>query len=148
MTIVNFGRTITNPDFNGALVFAEMNSAFEKARQSSASMHWQSDCAFAGQRAHIRIAGSALVGKMMGAFKHLRIKDGGDLSSGLKIDLWHEAETSVACPANLVDLQNKYLWTSWEGEYGVTMGSLNDRYIACQRPSILICFDRQTRHIV
>jgi hypothetical protein len=148
MTGLNFRRRITNPDFNGALVFGEMKNAFEIAYKSSTSTRWERACSFAGQRVQIRIAGNALVHKMMGAFKHLRIKDNGNLSSQLKIDLWHEVETAVVCPADLVDLCTKSLWTSWEGEYGITMGSPNDRYIACQRPSTLTCFDREARHIV
>lgn len=148
MSSLNFGRTITKTDFDGALVFREMKSAFEKACASSLSTEWETDCTLAAQRVHIRIRGTELVKRMIRAFEHLRIKDAGNLSWGLIVDLWHEAETFVPCPVKLVDLQNKYLWTSWEGEYGVTMGSPNDRYIACQRPSILTCFDRQTRHLV
>jgi hypothetical protein len=148
MNSLILGRTISKPAFDGAAVFHEMTIAMEKAVASNTVQTWESDCTFAGKHVRIRIMGNALVKRMMRPFKHLLSQNGDRSSVRLRIDLWHEAETSVGCPVSLVNLQSKYFWTNWEGEYGLTLGSPSDRYIACQRPSILTCLDRQTEHLV
>jgi hypothetical protein len=84
---------------------------------------------------------------MAQAFQHLLAK-GNSLSAELKIDLWDEGDTPVSYPVNSEPVDERLLNSTSYVEFGLILGSLDDRFIGCQRPQVITWFDRQDQHIV
>jgi hypothetical protein len=134
-----------NPNGNSA--FHQMRTAFERAWTSHPDRRWQSSCTFAGRSARIRVVGHSLSEHIAEAFQHLLTK-GNPLSAALKIDLWDEGDTSVSCPVDSEPIEERLLKSTSYVEFGLIIGSLDDRYIGCQRPQVITWFDRSGQHLI
>lgn len=132
---------------HGAIAFDRMRIAFEKAWATDPCRRWESFCAFAGRSARLRVVGRGLSQKIAAAFQHLLEKDNAS-GADLKIDLWDEAETSVACPLISQPVEPRLLDSTSYVEFGLISGSLEDRFIGAQRPHTVTWFDRAGQHIV
>lgn len=124
-----------------------MRTAFERAWTSHASRRWESFCTFAGRPARLRVAGHGLSQKIAEAFRHLLAKENPS-GADLTIDLWDESDTSVSCPMNSEPVEQRLLNSTSYVEFGLILGSLDDRFIGAQRPQVVAWFDRLDRHIV
>lgn len=124
-----------------------MLAAFTRAWISHPGGRWESACTFAERRAHMRIVGSELAEQMMGVFSHLLGEKNG-AGSHLKIDLWDESETSISCPLKAEPVENHFKQSTWYVEFGLILGSSEDRFIGCQRPQVVTWFDRANQHLV
>jgi hypothetical protein len=132
---------------NGDIAFHQMRTAFERAWTSHPDRHWQSFCTFAGRPAQIRVAGQGLSEQIARAFQHL-LNNKNPSSATLKIDLWDEEDTSVSCPVNLEPVDERLLKSTSYVEFGLILGSLEDRFIGCQCPQVITWFDRSSQHLV
>jgi hypothetical protein len=132
---------------NGDSAFHGMRTAFERAWTSHPDRRWQSSSTFAGRTARIRVVGQGLSEQIARAFEHLLVEQNSS-SPELKIDLWDEEDTSVSCPVNKEPLDPRLLKSTSYVEFGLILGSLDDPYIGCQRPEVIIWFDRREQHIV
>ena len=124
-----------------------MRSAFKRAWTSHPGRRWESFCTFAGRPARIRVVGQGLSEQIAQSFQHL-LAQGNPLSTELKIDLWDEGDTSVSCPVNSEPIDERLLKSTSYVEFGLILGSLEDRYIGCQRLQVMTWFDRRDQHIV
>ena len=124
-----------------------MRTAFERAWTSHPGRRWESPCTFAGRRGWMRVVGHGLSEQVAQAFQHLLVP-GSPSSVGLKIDLWDEGDTSVYCPVNSVPVDERLLESTSYVEFGLILGSLEDRFIGCQRPQVITWFDRSDQHLV
>jgi hypothetical protein len=132
---------------NGAISFDLMRTAFERTWKSHPDRRWDSLCRFASRPARIRVVGQGLSEQIAQAFEHLLVKENSS-SPELKIDLWDEGDTSVACPVKTEPLDPHLLKSTSYVEFGLILGSLDDPYIGCQRPQVVTWFDRRKQHIV
>lgn len=132
---------------NGDSAFHQMRTAFERAWTSHSGRRWESLCTFAGRRGWMRVVGQGLSEQIAQAFQHLLIQ-GNPLNAELKIDLWDEGDTSVSCPVNSEPVDERLLKSTSYVEFGLIIGSLEDRYIGCQRLKVMTWFDRREQHIV
>jgi hypothetical protein len=132
---------------NGDSAFHQMRTAFERAWTGYPGRRWESCCIFAGRAARIRVVGQGLSEQIAQAFQHLLAKINPS-SAELTIDLWDEADTSVSCPVDIEPVDPCLLKSTSYVEFGLILGSLDDRYIGCQRPQVITWFDRREQHIV
>jgi hypothetical protein len=132
---------------NGDIAFHKMRTAFERAWTSHPDRRWESLCTFAGRCARMRVVGQGLLEQIAQAFQHLLAK-GNPLSTELKIDLWDEGDTSVSCPINSEPVDERLLKSTSYVEFGLILGSLEDRFIGCQCPQVITWFDRSEQHLV
>jgi hypothetical protein len=95
----------------------------------------------------MRVAGQGLSTQIAQAFQHLLVQ-GSRLSTELKIDLWDEGDTSVSCPIKSKPVDERLLQSTSYVEFGLILGSLEDRFIGCQRPQVLTWFDRSDQHVI
>lgn len=109
--------------------------------------HWESPCRFADRPAHLRIVGSGLAEHVMGVFSHLLVQ-GNRAGSHLKIDLWDGSETAISCPLKAEPVESDLLQSTWYVEFGLILGSPEDRFVGCQRPQVVTWFDRANQHLV
>jgi len=131
----------------GDVAFRQMRTAFERAWKSYPDRRWQSFCTLAGGRAEIRVVGQGLSEQIARAFQHL-LTNGNRSSPALKIELWDEGDTSVSCPVNLEPVDERLLKSTSYVEFGLILGSLEDRFIGCQCPQVITWFDRSSQHLV
>jgi hypothetical protein len=131
----------------GDFAFRQMQAAFERAWTTHADHRWQSSCTFAGRTARIRVVGQSLSEQIAQAFQHLLTK-GNPSAATLKVDLWDEGDTSVSCPENSQPVEERLLTSTSYIEFGLIIGSLDDRYIGCQRPQVITWLDRSDQHLV
>ena len=132
---------------NGDIVFHQMRVAFERAWTGHPGHRWESLCTFAGRRGWMRVVGKGLSEKIAQAFQHL-LGQGSPSSAELKIDLWDGGDTSVYCPVNSEPVDERLLESTSYVEFGLILGSLEDRFIGCQRPGVITWFDRSDQHLV
>lgn len=132
---------------NGDIAFHQMRIAFERAWTSHPDRRWQSFCTFAGRPAQVRVVGQGLSEQIARAFQHL-LNNRNPLSAALKVDLWDEGDTSVLCPVNLEQVDKRLLKSTSYVEFGLILGSLENRFIGCQCPQVVTWFDRSHQHLV
>jgi hypothetical protein len=132
---------------NGGIAFHRMRTAFERAWIGHPDRRWESFCTFAGRRTKIRVVGQGLSEQITRAFQHL-LNNGNRLRTALKIDLWDEGDTSVSCPLNLEPVDKRLLKSTSYVEFGLILGSLEDRFVGCQCPQVITWFDRSGQHLV
>jgi len=132
---------------HGDIAFHRMRTAFERAWTTHPGRRWESFCTFAGRPARLRVAGHGLSQKIAEAFRHLLAKEKPS-STDLTIDLWDESDTSVSCAVNSEPVEQRLLNSTSYVEFGLILGSLDDRFIGCQRPQVITWFDRRDQHIV
>ena len=134
-----------NPDGDSA--FHRMRTAFQRAWIGHPDRRWQSFCTFAGRTARIRVVGQSLSEQIAKAFHHI-LAQGNPSSAAFKIDLWDQRDTSISCPEKSQPVQERLLKSTSYVEFGLIIGSLDDRYIGCQRPQVVTWFDRSGQHLV
>jgi len=95
----------------------------------------------------MRVVGHGLSHQIGGAFQHLLVEENPS-SVDLKVDLWDECDTSVSCPVNSEPVEQRLLNSTSYVEFGLILGSLEDRFIGAQRPRVIAWFDRLDHHII
>ncbi len=140
-------EAVKRDNSSGDIAFHQMRTAFERAWTSHPGHRWESFCTFAGRPARLRVAGHGLSQKIAEAFRHLLAKEN-PAGADLTIDLWDEADTSVPCPVNSEPVEPRLLNSTSYVEFGLILGSLEDRFIGCQRPQAVTWFDRSGQHLV
>lgn len=140
-------ETTKQDSSEGESAFHQMRTAFEGAWADHPDRRWELLCTFAGRRSRIRVVGQGLSEQMGRAFQHL-VADGEPSGAELKIDLWDEMDTSVSCPLNSEPIDERLLKSTAYVEFGLILGSFDDRFIGCQRPQVITWFDRRDQHIV
>jgi hypothetical protein len=93
------------------------------------------------------VVGQGLSEQIARAFQHL-LNKGNPFSAGFKIDLWDEGDTSVSCPVNLEPVDERLQKSTSYVEFGLILGSLEDRFIGSQCPQVITWFDRSSQHLV
>jgi hypothetical protein len=131
----------------GDIAFGQMRTAFERAWTTHRDRRSESRCTFAGRTGCMRVVGQGLSTQMNQAFRHLLLQES-PLSVELKIDLWDEGDTSVSCPIKSQPVDERLLQSTSYVEFGLILGSLEDRFIGCQRPQVLTWFDRSDQHVI
>jgi hypothetical protein len=131
----------------GESAFHRMRSEFERAWRTHPDRRCESSRKFAGRTARLRLVGDGLSQHIGEAFGHLLIEMNPSIPS-LKIDLWDQSATSIACPVGSVSVEPRLLNTTSYVEFGLILASVDDRYIGCQRPQVITWFDRCNQHLV
>jgi hypothetical protein len=91
--------------------------------------------------------GQSLSEHIAQAFHHL-LAEGNRSSAELEINLWDEGDTSVSCPVNSEPVEERLLKANSYIEFGLILGSLEHRFIGCQRPQVITWLDRSGQHLV
>ena len=144
---MNFGTVTRQATLDGEIAFKEMLAAFTRAWMGHRAHRWESSFSFADRPVHMRIVGSKLAEQMMGVFSHLLVERNGT-GSHLKIDLWDESITSISCPLKAEPVEDHVMDSTWYVEFGLILGSSEDRFVGCQRPQVVTFFDRANQHLV
>jgi hypothetical protein len=130
---------------DGTHAFERMQASFEEASRKHPV--WHSSAMFAGRLAQIRIVGTELVQQMTPGIQHLLGVEANEAESGLKIDLWEEDATGIACPLESVKIDGPERAVWRQGEWGFTIGSCEDRFIGRRRLRMDMWLDREGQHI-
>jgi len=134
-------------DRGSGTAFHRMRAAFDGAWISHPDRRSEAFCTFAGRGARIRVVGQRLSEQMAQAFQHLLTKEN-HTRVALEIDLWDEGDTSISCPVKSEPINDQQLKANSYIEFGLVFGSLEDRYIGCQRPQMITWLDRSDQHLV
>ena len=140
-------ESVKRDNSNGDIAFHQMRTAFERAWTVHPDRRWESFCTFAGRRARMRVVGRGLSEQIARAFQHLLAK-GDPLSGELKIDLWDEGDTLITYPVHSEPIDEHLLKSTAYVEFGLILGSLEDRFIGCQCPQVITWFDRSGQHLI
>jgi hypothetical protein len=128
--------------------FQRMRAAFERAWTGDSNHRWQSSCMFAGRPARLRISGHGLAKEVARAFTHLLNEKSSEPHWALRIDLWDEQESGVVCPVESTPIEERLLSSTSYVEFGLIMGSVDERFVASQRSGIITWLDRERQHLV
>jgi hypothetical protein len=129
--------------FDGARAFKEMGEAFRETLNAKPNVLWQSHCSFAGHTGQIRILGKHLASCISQPFRHLLFEEKAVSAPQLTINLWDVNETDMPSP---IDVTDAVLESTANHQF--ILGSPNDRFVGCQSPQMITCFDRATGRIV
>ena len=145
---VRFRVAWSRDGFDGVTAFANMREAFERSLVAHALGLRECSYTFAGQRGRMRIVGPVLAERIARPFAHLRTRNQAAAAVNLQIDLWDESETGVPRPVDSLTERDETLRAGKDDEYGLVMGSPDDRYVGCRRPQMITWYDRATKHLV
>jgi hypothetical protein len=128
-------------------MFELMKSAFDSALTTDTALLSEQRCVFGGQPTQLRIIGRRLAGQILPALTHLMREDL-DRHAQLKIDLWDESEAAVSCPVRFIDNREPHS-PDWKNrQYGITIGSPDERFIGRRRFQTFMWMDRSFQHII
>jgi hypothetical protein len=134
--------------FDGPNAFERMRRCFEEGYKKHPTTVWHSSAVFAGRLAQIRIVGTQLVKQIAPAIRHLLGVKVNEVLPGLKIDLWEENQTRIACPLESVEIDGAERAAWCRGEWGFTVGSGEDRFIGRRRFRMDLWLDRESQHLI
>ena len=147
MNPLRFSATSLPAGLKPARMFELMKFAFDSALTAGTALAAERGCVLAGQPARLRIIGRRLAGQILPALDHLVQEDSGPRAR-LKIDLWDESETAIACPIRFIDEREPDSPEWRKRQYGITIGSPAERFIGRRRFHMFMCIDRWSQHII
>ena len=147
MKPLRFSATSLPASLKAAQMFELMESAFDSALTAGTALVTERSCVLAGQPARLRIIGRRLAEQIFPAISHL-VREDSEPRGRLKIDLWDESETGVSCPLSSIDNREPDA-PGWKNrQYGITIGSPDERFIGRRRFQVFMWMDRWSQHII
>lgn len=143
---VGFRTSPTPRGWCGDIVLSAMRAAHEKAVRARPDEVSTARFILAGVAVSMTIAGRRLAALIGRPFRHLCTRDSAK-PAHLAIDLWDAVATGIGHP-RAASKAEESAKRGEEGDFAVTIGTTEDRYVGHLRPGIHVWMDRRATHVV